>query len=123
MEEAVAVATALGVSLPVTVDRRFEAAFAVGDHRTSMLQDLDARKPLEYDCMTGAVTEIAGHLDVPVPRIAAVHALIKALDAAIQHQATAAAGVDREVVLPAGPRACPSPHIRREAEHPREVTS
>ena len=30
---------ALGIELPVSLDRRLEAGLAVGDHRTSMLQD------------------------------------------------------------------------------------
>ncbi len=62
MEECAAVAAALGVELPVSIDRRLEAALAVGDHKTSMLQDFEAGKPLELDCMTGAVVEIADAL-------------------------------------------------------------
>ena len=34
--------TALGIELPVSIERRLEAGFAVGDHKTSMLQDLEA---------------------------------------------------------------------------------
>ena len=33
-----------------------------------MLQDLEAGKPLEIDCLTGAVIEIAELLGVPVPQ-------------------------------------------------------
>jgi 2-dehydropantoate 2-reductase len=82
MDETVAVGQALDISLPVSVDRRFEAAFAVGDHRTSMLQDLEAGRPLEFQCMTGAVIELAGILGVDVPSTQAVHALIAAIDPA-----------------------------------------
>src|SRR5581483_9929817 len=67
MEECAAVAAALGIELPLTVERRLEAAIGVGDHKTSMLQDLEAGKPLELDCMTGAVVEIAGLVGVQVP--------------------------------------------------------
>ena len=52
----------------------------VGEHKTSMLQDLEAGKPLELDCMTGAVIEIAGRLGVPVPHIETVHACVGTLD-------------------------------------------
>jgi ketopantoate reductase len=45
-----------------------------------MLQDLEAGKRLELDCMTGAVVELAGQLGVDVPHIAAVHACAKLLD-------------------------------------------
>ena len=54
----------LGIELPVSIDRRLEAGLGVGDHKTSMLQDLEAGKPLELDCMTGAVIEVAGKLGV-----------------------------------------------------------
>src|SRR5581483_7961471 len=41
MEEATAVASALGVSLSVSVEKRLEGGIRVGDHKTSMLQDLE----------------------------------------------------------------------------------
>jgi 2-dehydropantoate 2-reductase len=80
MEECAAVAGALGIALPVSLDRRLEAGLAVGDHRTSMLQDWEAGKPLETDCMTAAVVEIAGMVDVPVPNVQALHELTKAVE-------------------------------------------
>jgi 2-dehydropantoate 2-reductase len=78
--ECAAVADRLGVEFPVSLDRRLEAGLAVGDHRTSMLQDLEAGKPLELDCMTGAIVELAGRTGVAVPHIAAVHACARLLD-------------------------------------------
>ena len=80
MEEAATVADALGVKLPVPVDRRLERAFAVGQHRPSMLQDRDAGRPFELGCMSGAVIEIADRLEVPVPAIRAVHACATLVD-------------------------------------------
>lgn len=77
MEEVAAVGTALGIDLPVSIERRLEAAIAVGHHRTSMLQDFEAGKPLELDCMTAAVIEIAQKLDIPVPHAETVHAATK----------------------------------------------
>jgi 2-dehydropantoate 2-reductase len=79
--ECAAVAAKLGISFPVSLDRRLEAGLAVGDHKTSMLQDLEAGKRLELDCMTGAVVELARHLDIEVPHVATVHACVKLLDA------------------------------------------
>jgi len=79
MDEVAAVGAALGIDLPVSIERRLEAGLGVGDHKTSMLQDLEAGKPLELDCMTGAVIEIARKLDVPVPHTETVHACVKAL--------------------------------------------
>ena len=77
LEEVAAVGQALGIELPVSIDRRLEAAIEVGGHRTSMLQDFDAHKPLELDCMTGAVIEIAGRLGLGVPHVETVHACLK----------------------------------------------
>jgi 2-dehydropantoate 2-reductase len=79
MAESAAVAAALGAELPITIDRRLEAAVEVGDHRTSMLQDRLAGKPLEHGCLTGAVIEIAARAGVDVPQTRAVHDLLTAL--------------------------------------------
>jgi 2-dehydropantoate 2-reductase len=80
LAECAAVAEGLGIELPVSLERRLRAGLAVGDHRTSMLQDLEAGKPLELDCMTGAVIELAGKLGVGVPHTRTVHACVKLLD-------------------------------------------
>ena len=91
LEEGAAVAAALGIELPVSLERRLEAGIAVGDHRTSMLEDLEAGKPLEFECMTGAVVELAELLGIPVPHTRAVHACVKLLDA-LRRRAGDAAG-------------------------------
>jgi 2-dehydropantoate 2-reductase len=78
--ECAEVAGRLGIEFPVTLERRLEAALAVGDHKTSMVQDAEAGKQLELDCMTGAVAELAGKLGVDVPRLRTVHACAKLLD-------------------------------------------
>jgi 2-dehydropantoate 2-reductase len=78
--ECAAVAGRLGISFPVSLDRRLEAGLAVGAHKTSMLQDLEAGKRLELDCMTGAVVELADRLGTDVPHVRTVHACAKLLD-------------------------------------------
>jgi 2-dehydropantoate 2-reductase len=72
--ECSAVAGGLGVELPVSLERRLEAGIAVGDHKTSMLQDREARKELELGCMTGAVVELSALLGIDVPHTRTVHA-------------------------------------------------
>ena len=79
--ECAAVADRLGVEFPVSLERRLEAGIAVGDHKTSMLQDLEAGKPLELDCMTGAIVELADLLGMDVPHTRSVHVCAKLLDA------------------------------------------
>ncbi|HLW94344.1 MAG TPA: 2-dehydropantoate 2-reductase [Solirubrobacteraceae bacterium] len=86
--EIATVARALGAEPAVSLERRLEGAIEVGDHKTSMLQDLEVGKPLEYQCMTGAIIEIARRLDIEVPRVEAIHACVALLD----HCASVAAG-------------------------------
>jgi 2-dehydropantoate 2-reductase len=83
--ECAKVAERLGISFPVSLDRRLEAGIAVGNHRTSMLQDLEAGKRLELDCMTGAVAELAARLGVDVPHVRTVHACATLLDRLNSH--------------------------------------
>jgi 2-dehydropantoate 2-reductase len=78
--ECAQVAERLGVTFPVSLDRRLQAGIAVGDHKTSMLQDLEAGKRLEVGCLTGAVVELADRLGVDVPHIRTVHACALLLD-------------------------------------------
>lgn len=78
--ECAAVADRLGITFPVSLERRLAAGIAVGDHRTSMLQDLQAGKRLELDCMTGAVAELAGRVGADVPSVRAIHACATLLD-------------------------------------------
>jgi 2-dehydropantoate 2-reductase len=80
MEEVTAVGTALGIELPVAIDRRLDAGMKVGDHKTSMLQDLEAGKRLELDCMSGTVLEIAAKLDIACPHVETVHACVTLID-------------------------------------------
>ena len=77
MEEVAGVAAALDVALPVSIEKRMEGAAAVGEHKTSMLQDMEARKPLELDALLGAVIEIADWKDVAVPSLRALYGLAK----------------------------------------------
>jgi 2-dehydropantoate 2-reductase len=74
MEEILEVALALGRKPPVSVERRLAGAARVGDHKTSMLQDLEAGKPLELEPLTSAVIELAGLAGVYVPRLETLHA-------------------------------------------------
>jgi 2-dehydropantoate 2-reductase len=78
--ECAAVADRLQIRFPVSLDRRLEAGLAVGDHKTSMLQDTEAGKRLELDCMTGAVVELADRLGIDVPHVRTIHACAKLLD-------------------------------------------
>ena len=77
MLEAQAVAEALGVKFPIDVDRRIDGGAAVGAHRTSMLQDLDAGRPMEIDALISAVAELGRLTGLPTPIIDTVLALVR----------------------------------------------
>ncbi|MBV9439015.1 MAG: 2-dehydropantoate 2-reductase [Candidatus Eremiobacteraeota bacterium] len=80
MTECVAVAGALGVELPISVEKRLDGARRVGEHKTSMLQDVEAGRPLELDPVVGAVVELGELTRVPVPATRHVYALARLLD-------------------------------------------
>jgi 2-dehydropantoate 2-reductase len=80
MTETLAIARAAGSDPGVSVEKRIDGAWRVGHHKTSMLQDLEAGKPLEIDAIIGAVVELAGLTGVSAPALRHVHAAISLLD-------------------------------------------
>ncbi|WP_027052867.1 2-dehydropantoate 2-reductase [Mesorhizobium erdmanii] len=79
MLEAQAIGESLGVRFPVGVDRRIKGAGDVGEHKTSMLQDLERGRPMEIDALVSAVQELGRLVGEPTPAIDAVSALVKRL--------------------------------------------
>jgi 2-dehydropantoate 2-reductase len=83
MQESVTVANALGITLDITIERRIDGARRVGAHKTSMLQDLEARKPLETEALIGCVVELGAKLGIDVPATRHVYALVKLLERSV----------------------------------------
>jgi 2-dehydropantoate 2-reductase len=79
MTETMAVAARLGIEFPISIDQRMAGAEKVGAHKTSMLQDFEAGRPMELDAIVGAVVELADRLDVPMPVTKTVYACAKLL--------------------------------------------
>ena len=77
MTEAVTVATELGVSFAMDVEKRIDAAVEVGAHRTSMLQDFEQGRPLELDALVATVTEMGRLVGVPTPTLDQILALVR----------------------------------------------
>ncbi len=77
MLEGRAVAEALGVRFAIDVDRRIDGAAEVGEHKTSMLQDLERGRPMEIDALLGAVVELGEVVERPTPTCRAVLALVR----------------------------------------------
>ena len=76
MGEAEAVGTALGVKFGVDIETRIGWAADIGEHRTSMLQDLELGRPMEIDALVSAVAEMGDLVGVDTPFIDAVLALV-----------------------------------------------
>jgi 2-dehydropantoate 2-reductase len=77
MVEAQRVGEALGISFPIDVDRRIAAGGEVGEHKTSMLQDLERGRPMEIDPMVTAVAELGDLTGIATPTIDAILALVR----------------------------------------------
>jgi 2-dehydropantoate 2-reductase len=77
MLEGQAVAEALGIRFAIDVEKRIDGAAEVGHHKTSMLQDMEAGRPLEIEAILGAVVEMATWVDVAAPISQAILALVR----------------------------------------------
>jgi len=81
MTEVAAVAKLLGVEIPIAIEQRIAGAEKVGEHKTSMLQDLEAGRPLELDAVVGAVVELGERLGIAMPHTRTVYACARLLEA------------------------------------------
>jgi 2-dehydropantoate 2-reductase len=66
MHEVEAVSHKLGMELPVSIEQRMAGAEKVGEHKTSMLQDLEAGRPMELEALVGAVVELGERVGLPM---------------------------------------------------------
>jgi 2-dehydropantoate 2-reductase len=80
MREAQIVAEKLGVKFRVSIEKRIQGAEAVGAHKTSMLQDVEAGRALETEALIGSILEMARITNTPAPSIEAVYACVKLLN-------------------------------------------
>jgi 2-dehydropantoate 2-reductase len=88
MQEVEAVSHKLGMELPVSVDQRIAGAEKVGEHKTSMLQDLEAGRPMELEALVGAVVELGERVGLPMSYTRMVYACTKLLaESAARQQA------------------------------------
>ena len=79
MLEAQAVGAKLGVAFKVDVERRINGAQAIGQHKTSMLQDVEVGRQLELDALVRSVIELGQLTATPTPTVAQVYALASLL--------------------------------------------
>ncbi|MGI5135132.1 MULTISPECIES: 2-dehydropantoate 2-reductase [unclassified Streptomyces] len=74
MEETLDIAARVGSCPAISIEKRLRGAEGVGDHKTSMLQDLEAGKQLELDAIVTAVVEMADISGAEAPTLRAIHA-------------------------------------------------
>jgi 2-dehydropantoate 2-reductase len=79
MLEVEAVAGKMGIEMPISVDQRIAGAEKIGEHKTSMLQDLESGRPMELEAVVGAVVELGERLGVPMPYARTVYACTRLL--------------------------------------------
>jgi 2-dehydropantoate 2-reductase len=84
MAEAQLIAEALGARFRVPIEQRIAGAEKVGEHKTSMLQDVEAGRHLEVDALVGAIVELGKVTGIAAPSITAVYALTKLLSTTIE---------------------------------------
>jgi len=74
-------AKAIGEQLGLPIDQQPEDRHAVtrklGAFKTSMLQDVEAGKPVEIDALVGAVHELGQITGIPTPHTAALLGLAR----------------------------------------------
>jgi 2-dehydropantoate 2-reductase len=75
MEEAQTVGEALGVKFGVDVETRIGWAADVGEHKSSMLQDLENKKAMEIDALLTAVVEMGDMTGIETPMLDTILAL------------------------------------------------
>ena len=84
MTEAETVAKELGIELGVSIEQRLDGAEKVGHHKTSMLQDVEANRPLELEAIVGAVVELGAKMGLPMTHTKDVYSCAKLLDQGIR---------------------------------------
>jgi 2-dehydropantoate 2-reductase len=77
MGEAAAVGAQIGCDVRESPEDRHAVTRRLGTFKTSMLQDVEAARPIELDALVGAVREIGQRAGVPTPAIDALFGLAR----------------------------------------------
>ena len=84
VDEGKAVASAQGIELDADPEELIDHAArpdVAYDHKASMLQDVEARRPTEIDYLNGGIVRFGQESGVPTPLNAAIQALVKGVEA------------------------------------------
>lgn len=78
MREVLAIGRAVGVDADIDPEARIDMARALGKFKTSMLQDMEAGKPLEIDGLLAGTLEVARKAGVSAPFTESLFGLVRA---------------------------------------------
>ena len=79
MDELAAVGNAIECPIEESAEDRMEVTERLGAFRSSMLQDVEAGRPIELEALLGAPREIARRADVPTPHLDRIYAITSLL--------------------------------------------
>ena len=96
MSEAQTIAGKLGITFRVPIEKRIAGAEKVGAHKTSMLQDVEAGRPIELEALVGSVIELGRLTQTPTPHIDTVYALMQLLAQSLE-QAKGRLAIQKDV--------------------------
>ena len=77
MAELAAVGAAIGCPIEESGEERMAVTARLGAFKTSMLQDVEAGRPIELEALLGAPIELARHAGVPVPTLESLYAMTR----------------------------------------------
>ena len=95
VDEGKAVASAQGIELDADPEELIDYAArpeVAYDHKASMLQDVEARRPTEIDYLNGGIVRVGRELGVPVQLNEAIWALVKGIERSFTQGKDADAG-------------------------------
>lgn len=79
MDELAEIGAAIGCPVDESADDRMEVTERLGAFKSSMLQDVEAGRPIELEALVGAPCEIARRFDVPTPQLDRIYAMTRLL--------------------------------------------
>ena len=77
MDELAALGAEIGCPITETSDDRMNVTARLGAFKSSMLQDVEAGRPIELEALLGAPREIARRVDLPTPQLDRIYAMTK----------------------------------------------
>lgn len=79
MDELAAIGAAIGCPIEQTAEERMAVTARLGAFKSSMLQDVEAGRPIELEALVGAPLEIASRSGIAAPQLQRIYAMARLL--------------------------------------------